>query len=461
MTVLEAKTTAIDLSTYNPKDWKGFSFAHGDFALHVPSSSVAMVPTTMAQLMAQGLPGVKWPAAIQQQFQDFVGQHLAAWTPKPVVAPTVNIHSIALNVAQHCNMRCHYCFAGDGDYGKASLMADAVAFGAVDFFAKNQKHLHLIFFGGEPLMNYALIQKVVDYSKDAKFAGMKFTYSITTNGTLLTSKHLEFFRENKFIVNWSYDGKGLQEKQRPLAPKLKDPAGSKGPSSEALLQEKLARFSTQLGTLRGLQLRSTVMKENLGDLEEALLHTLTSHQYRFLMGYHATSMKSLAFGPADVALLGKIYHRVIDRLVEQGNFEALLRFEPLRGHLSKIKKGNTRQMFCLAGVNYLSVSSTGKFYLCHRFTEDESQRVGDLEQGLLMDKLTAFATHRTVLHEPCSSCWMKEWCGGGCFHENNAANGTPFTPDPMFCQLQDLELTKAMELYTLLVVQHQDKLAKI
>lgn len=446
--------------SYNPAEWKGFSFAHGDFALHVPSSSVAMIPTEMATLMRGQTPLPQWPSAIKQQFQDFAAAHLANWHPEATSAPKVNIHSIALNVAQACNMRCNYCFAGDGDYGKASLMTEEVGKRTVDFFARDQKRLHLIFFGGEPLMNFALIQKLVAYAKEEKFKGITFTYSITTNGTLLTSKHLEFFKEHQFIVNWSYDGKGLQEKQRPLA--IPPPrAIQKSTSSEPMLQEKLEKFHEQLSNLRGLQLRSTVMKENLGNLEEAILHTLTSHQYRFLMGYHATPMRSLAFGPKDVEKLGAIYHSVITRLYEDDNLEALLRFEPLRAHLGKIKRGNTKQMFCLAGVNYLSVSSTGSFYLCHRFTEDESEKVGDLEQGLLLDKLNTFANHRAVKHEPCNSCWMREWCGGGCFHENKAANKTPFAPDPMFCRLQDLEMSKAMELYTQLVIQKKPELAKI
>ncbi|MFN3477127.1 MAG: hypothetical protein ACK4Z6_06180, partial [Candidatus Methylomirabilales bacterium] len=41
----------------------------------------------------------------------------SAFPPAP---PTVPITTLVLNVAQDCNMRCSYCFAIDGTYGKAA-----------------------------------------------------------------------------------------------------------------------------------------------------------------------------------------------------------------------------------------------------------------------------------------------------------------------------------------------------
>ena len=436
------------------------------------------IPESLARALDSDKSGASWTP---EQRQLLTG--LKAALPAPPTKPgpvKPDINTIAMNVAQSCNLRCTYCFAGDGDYGKLSMMDDTTARRTIEFFARGKSRLHVIFFGGEPLLNFSLIEQVVEFSKT--FVETKFTWSITTNGTLLNSRHLEFFHQHGVIVNISWDGKGVQGTQRPMGPKARLPATANGPkarlpatangpsksqpqgdvdtkgTSEQILMRKLERFQTELSALKGVQLRSTAMKNNLDNFEEGMIHTLTAWNYKFLMGYQATSDKKFAFGPDDVKRLAGIYDRVVDRFATAGEFDRLLRLEPMRSHLVKIKRAKKHQIFCLAGIHYLSVSSTGKFYLCHRFTEDSEECVGDIDAGINQSRLERYSTHRLVQHEPCNSCWMREWCGGGCFHENKAAGGTPFRPDPMFCHLQDLEMRAAMRIYTLLVSRNAPQL---
>ena len=62
----------------------------------------------------------------------------------------------------------------------------------------NRKSL-LAFFGGEPLLNWKLIEKIGPKYHD-------HTKSIPTNGTLLTKEKLDFLLENNFGVSISFDG---------------------------------------------------------------------------------------------------------------------------------------------------------------------------------------------------------------------------------------------------------------
>ena len=456
MTFGSDNTSASPPDTRNQGDFVPFLFPHGTYCLHVPTSSVVAIPSLLAQALESRQPEASWTDE-QRQLLSGLKAALPAIPPKPQpVKPDIN--TIALNVAQSCNLRCTYCFAGDGDYGKLSMMDKTTAQRTIEFFARGKPRLHVIFFGGEPLLNFSLIEEVVDFSKS--FTETKFTWSITTNGTLLSSRHLEFFHQHGVIVNISWDGKGVQGTQRPMGPSKSQPPSevdTKG-TSEQILMRKLERFQSELGSLKGVQLRSTAMKNNLDNFEEGMIHTLTAWNYKFLMGYQATSDKKFAFGPEDVERLAGIYERVVDRFASAGEFDRLLRLEPMRSHLVKIKRAKKHQIFCLAGIHYLSVSSTGKFYLCHRFTEDSEECVGDIDSGINQSRLERYASHRLVQHEPCNSCWMREWCGGGCFHENKVAGGTPFRPDPMFCQLQDLEIRAAMRVYTLLVSRNVPQL---
>jgi uncharacterized protein len=105
------------------------------------------------------------------------------------------------------------------------------------------------------------------------------------------------------------------------------------------------------------------------------------------------------------------------------------------------------EAFCGAGLNYVSVSTSGRFYLCHRFTEDEEESVGEIDKGLNMEKLGKVLALRGRTQEPCRSCWMRNLCQGGCFHEHKKATGNIGSIDPIFCQLQETEMTLALRTY--------------
>ncbi|MDR0918589.1 MAG: radical SAM protein, partial [Oscillospiraceae bacterium] len=107
----------------------------------------------------------------------------------PLVSP---IKSMCLNVAQICNMRCKYCFAGDGEYNNAGLMSSEVAFSAIDFLVENsgdRENLEVDFFGGEPLLNFDVIKDTVAYAE--RVPGKNFSFTITTNGVLLDDDKID------------------------------------------------------------------------------------------------------------------------------------------------------------------------------------------------------------------------------------------------------------------------------
>ncbi len=66
---------------------------------------------------------------------------------------------------------------------------------------------YLNFYGGEPLLLFQLIKKTVSLAgKKNKELKKRVTYSITTNGSLITEEVIQFFNENRFSVVLSFDG---------------------------------------------------------------------------------------------------------------------------------------------------------------------------------------------------------------------------------------------------------------
>ena len=68
------------------------------------------------------------------------------------------IKALCLHIAHTCNLRCAYCFAGQGKYhGEQALMSYEVGKRALDFLMENsgtRHNLEVDFFGGEPLLNW-------------------------------------------------------------------------------------------------------------------------------------------------------------------------------------------------------------------------------------------------------------------------------------------------------------------
>lgn len=58
------------------------------------------------------------------------------------------------------------------------------------------------------MLNYGIIKEVVNYSKRlGQKISKKFTYSITTNGTLIDSEIENFLLQNRIETQISVDGK--------------------------------------------------------------------------------------------------------------------------------------------------------------------------------------------------------------------------------------------------------------
>jgi uncharacterized protein len=167
------------------------------------------------------------------------------------------ISGISLHVSHDCNMNCSYCYADAGTFGgNQMLMTSEVMRKAIDFtFAGsgNTEEVRIAFFGGEPLLNFGLINDAVSYSKDraAKY-GKMINFGMTTNATLLTKKIIDFLVKENFSMLFSIDGPSI------IHNKMRKFKGGKGSHSQVLRNIKeYMRLGSNGFTVRGTFTRST------------------------------------------------------------------------------------------------------------------------------------------------------------------------------------------------------------
>ena len=91
---------------------------------------------------------------------------------------------------------------------------------AIDFLREHSvdsPEVNIGFYGGEPLLEFPLLKKAVEYSEQ-QFEGKKLTFNITTNGTLLNDEMIYFFQDHDVSLMISLDGpKEINDKNRVFA----------------------------------------------------------------------------------------------------------------------------------------------------------------------------------------------------------------------------------------------------
>ncbi|MBI5884599.1 radical SAM protein [archaeon] len=125
------------------------------------------------------------------------------------------ISTLYLLVTDACNLDCRYCFIEPKirELGKKTNMTEETAKKAIDLFSKTATdNPMVIFYGGEPLLNFEVIKFATNYGKNKL---MQPHFTIVTNGTLITNKIAKFFKKQEFNVGVSIDGrKNTHDKMR-------------------------------------------------------------------------------------------------------------------------------------------------------------------------------------------------------------------------------------------------------
>jgi len=110
-----------------------------------------------------------------------------------------------------CNLACKYCFIEKNNCNNHSEinMTKDTAIIALEKYIKYLKENpdindpQIIFYGGEPFVNYEVMKEVVNYAK-SKNSNIRF--SLVTNGTLITDDIIEFLKTNNISIGISIDG---------------------------------------------------------------------------------------------------------------------------------------------------------------------------------------------------------------------------------------------------------------
>ena len=96
-----------------------------------------------------------------------------------------------------------------------------------------------------------------------------------------------------------------------------------------------------------------------------------------------------------------------------------------------------RSVGCGAGTEYIAVTPEGDFYPCHQFVGETDFIIGNVDEGIVNEKVVDKFRNVSVNDKPtCSDCWAKYYCSGGCHANAYNFNGNFKEPYSVGCELE-------------------------
>lgn len=330
---------------------------------------------------------------------------------------------LILQVTQQCNLRCSYCIYG-GKYTNRKhaneIMSFDLAKESIDFFLEHSyesDHLVISFYGGEPFLNFSLIERCVKYISE-NLDGKKVIYTVTTNGTLLTEHTMNFLVKHDFYTLISLDG---AKDEHDLNRRFRSGGGTfdvivnninifkeKHPSYvkdklqiNAVISPKtktscVEEFFSANDFLEDKQINFTPL--NLTGLKEEV-----DIEYDYIVKREYEYFKLLLY------MLNKIDKNSVSKLVIELQADIKKLYRMLKKH-KMVALINHHSGPCVPGCSRLFVNVKGEFYPCERVPELSCCCIGTIEKGFYVDNIKEILNIGKITEEECKKCWAINMC---------------------------------------------------
>ena len=334
------------------------------------------------------------------------------------------VKALCLHVAHTCNLNCEYCFASQGKYhGERAVMSFETGKRALDFLIENsgsRHNLEVDFFGGEPLMNFDVVKKLVEYAREVeKKHNKNFRFTLTTNGVLVDDEVIDFANEQMSNVVLSLDGrKEVHDRYR---------VDYTGKGSWEKIVPKFQKFVEKRGG-KNYYMRGTFTHQNpdfVNDVKEMLR-----------LGFTELSMEPVVCAPMDkneltkedLEIVCKQYEELAELMIQREKEGKPFTFYH---YMIDLKAGPCiykRISGCGSGTEYMAVTPWGDLYPCHQFVGDEKFLLGNVFDGVTNTAVRDdFNACNVYAREECRDCWARLYCSGGCaanaYHATGSVRG--------------------------------------
>lgn len=339
--------------------------------------------------------GVEVSCALRRRYAD-------AWT------------KLELALAETCNLACTYCYCETSrDMPRKGFMSEGVARKAIDWLFRvsgDARELSLTLFGGEPLLNKAVFEFVMEYSDTlAKRHGKEIHYVMTTNATLLDDMVIDYIKKHNFGLMVSLDGPPhVHDRQCPF------------PDGRGSFDLAAAGIKRLMRRRKSVTVRCTLTK--LSPQTVDLVRFFEDFGFRRIVLGQASNPVNPSPVDCDEDTLDSLERQeeeqVLPWIFDEFAKGQKPKYFPYEGVIESQASPTPRErgyFRCGACRGTTTVGADGAFYPCHRFVGMSGFVFGSVDAGPDLARAERFwRDYNESLRAKCGQCWACSVCASSC-----------------------------------------------
>ena len=334
---------------------------------------------------------------------------------------------LCLIISHDCNLQCGYCFADHGTFGgEKKLMNFKTAKESIEKLLCKNGNVFILFYGGEPFLNFHLMKDVVEYGNRND---LNIKYTTITNGTIMNNTIKEFIYKNFFALQLSLDGpKEINDLQR-------------YGTVESVHDRALETLGQLKSRVYPLSIKCIITKKSVNNL-----NIITEYLSSLGVGSIAFAEASLLPKNSEFYIseseykdcITELSHILVKNLEQLALGDKTPAIDPLFDILRSLTTKTRTVNYCSAGREYVAITADGDVYPCHGFVGIDEFKMGNVHEedfpGESYNNIKNIFNNINVNTSiECSSCWARYLCGGGCAVHSYLYNNDLSKPSKRRC----------------------------
>jgi uncharacterized protein len=365
-------------------------------------------------------------------------------------AENIPITSIDLDITNDCQLQCDYCVRGKKNKQSMTWEVGAQAIDFLIRYSQDRKKVKVVLFGGEPLLEFDLIKKLVPYAqRKASYYGKAIHFRAVTNCVLVNDEIIEFFHQHRMEFLTSIDGgPESQDKHRHFPD---------GRGTSAIIEPKVKRIlECWPNTIARVTLANDIAHRWMQDT-----------MYLMTLGYKnivAVPRPECVWTKEELRCLRRELRKIANFYIERFRTGNPVYIEPIERAVRSIVKPSRPRHACEVGKRHVAVKTNGTIYPCTGFdpqstfgrdedgSSDDEWRLGSVFTGLDHEKRKIFLDFdsRSQTEADCENCLAVHMCGHQCIAANWSSFHDIYKPHPDYCKLYNIYFVEALRIHYIL-----------